>query len=46
MSARVLVLSENDWAHQLEDLGARIVAWADELEGIEAHVSHDRDWLV
>jgi len=46
MSARVLILSKNDQWHPLEELGARIVDWAGELEGVEAEVSHDRGILT
>jgi type 1 glutamine amidotransferase len=38
----VLVLSKDDRWHKLEDLGARIVEWAGDVEGLTAETSHDR----
>ncbi len=42
MAVRALVLSENDRWHKLEDLGALIVEWAADVEGLTTETSHER----
>jgi len=46
MPSKVLILSQNDQHHKLEDLGSMIVEWMKDLEDIEMEVSHDRDMIL
>ncbi len=45
MDKRVLVVSQNDKWHKLEDLGARIVEWSGALTGLAVEASHERSIL-
>lgn len=45
MDKRVLVVSQNDKWHKMEDLGDQIAGWARTLEGVQVGVSHDRSVL-
>ena len=46
MTKRVLILSQSDRWHKLEDLGARIVRWLGRLEGVETETCHDKAALA
>lgn len=46
MAVRAMVLSKDDKWHKLEDLGAMIVEWAADIDGLTAETSHDRAMLA
>jgi type 1 glutamine amidotransferase len=45
MPSKVLILSQNDRHHKLENLGSMIVEWTADLEDVEIEVSHDRSTI-
>jgi hypothetical protein len=46
MPKRILILSQDDRWHKLEELGARIARWAEELDNVAAQISHDLEVLA